>query len=101
MSDDELAAIEARAAAATPGPWWQKSHETPTGDGVELSRLLCYFEDEGDPRFWTWSTDGVFVAHARTDVPALLAEVRRLRSERDELQQNISDILGAVRRGEL
>lgn len=71
--------------AATEGPWWQRSHLTPEppdvphcdkcGNGAprELSDLLCYFEDEGEPRFWSYDTDGVFVAASRAAVPEMAA----------------------------
>ncbi len=74
MTDALLQAIENRAAAASSGPWgrdgvrvvmlaWDGSH----GD------LVCRTEE--DPR----GADGDFIAAAREDVPALLAEVERLR----------------------
>jgi len=53
MSPDYLAEIAARAEAVTDGPW-----------GPHLG-----------------VTTNVFIAHARADVPALLAEVERLRAE--------------------
>ena len=83
MSDDELAAIEARANAATLGPWrvlrqkkktainpwWRLCIETPIkhGPGAWVARI----SNDLVP-------DAEFIAAARTDVPALLAEVRRL-----------------------
>lgn len=56
MSDGRLEQIQARAAAATPGPWeaW----------------------DTGDP-----SANATFAAHAREDIPALLEEIDRLHEE--------------------
>lgn len=76
-----LAPIQAREAAATPGPWWNDSHEIyagPTNDTLN-SRWIgetCRVLDEAGSE-----ADGAFCAHARTDVPALLAEVARLRAE--------------------
>lgn len=87
MTDEDLDAIEAREAAATPGPW-----------------VACYVPYDGcdDPVIETSSgtyiaqtvydtlsfsaehnvdSDTVFIAAARRDVPALVAEVRRLREE--------------------
>lgn len=78
--DDWLEEIEARAEKATPGPWWQKSWKQQTGEGTELSDLLCYFEDEGQPRFWDWENTGEFVAHARADIPRLIREVKAQRA---------------------
>lgn len=74
----DLDAIEARAKAATPGPW------SETRDGVRC-------RDSKIPgqtfRLFTLSSfemaqaDCAFVAAARQDVPALVAEVWRLRGE--------------------
>ncbi|MGN7133404.1 hypothetical protein ACTHQY_09035 [Rhodococcoides corynebacterioides] len=66
----DLDAIEARADAATVGPW------TLIGGGeyVTGAGLLVAPDDGG-----VSSDDAEFIAHARTDVPVLVAEVRRLR----------------------
>jgi hypothetical protein len=70
MTDEELTGIEARANAATPGPWEaQHSYDDcwwlggPEANGPDML-------PQGDAEF---------IAHARADVPALVAEVRRLR----------------------
>ena len=92
MTDEELDAIEARAMDATGGPWlpkyakvfypngeaehWVKS----TADGLTVASLRYrpqgreIGEDQSD-------LDALFIAHARTDIPALLAEVKRLRKK--------------------
>ena len=56
--------IEDRANAATPGPWFK----APGPDGYS------WFDDLED------ISNGDFIAHARTDIPALIAEVLRLQS---------------------
>jgi len=82
--------IEARANAATPGPWTYHDGcgyvEVPPYGAIEfkpgwersvhfLARVHNnHVEGEDGLGF-----DGAFIAHARTDVPALVAEVRRLR----------------------
>ena len=85
MTIDELNAIEARANAATEGPWWW-------GESDLLSKgpVTCSCEDADHLSKPIIETDGgyygpcqhdrSFIAHARTDVPALVAEVRRLRA---------------------
>jgi hypothetical protein len=80
MTEEELAAIEARADAATAGPWAY----TPWGEDQRYGDVYSYSQ-----RVLTFGTadgtldeddaNGNFVAHARADVPALLAEVRLLR----------------------
>ncbi|MDE2103537.1 MAG: hypothetical protein KGL39_40230 [Patescibacteria group bacterium] len=74
MTDAELAAIEARTNDATPGPWIDD-------DGYRVLRSdgKCLFE--GKHFEVCRYEDMTFCAHAREDVPSLLAEVRRLRAE--------------------
>lgn len=64
MTEEELAAIEARANAATPGPWLPENVQNCS---------------------WFSGRDGEenadFVSSARCDVPDLIAEVRRLNAE--------------------
>lgn len=81
MTEERLAQIEARAAAATPGPFdWYILSRAGRGHGV--GRKTPGGHDEGiceDP--YMLEGDAVFFAHARSDVPDLVAEVKRLRSE--------------------
>lgn len=44
--------------------------------------------------------DAVFIAAARTDVPALIAEVERLRTELDDTQGRLMDMALAIELGE-
>jgi len=71
--DLDLDAIEARAAAATEGPWSRD-------DEHSLSVAICY-----TPHVWALAHSGTeanaeFIAHARTDVPALVAALREARA---------------------
>lgn len=68
----QLDDIEARATAATPGPW-KRSEDYSDVLAPDGSQLASYWLG--------W--DGEFIAHAREDVPALIAEIRRLRTELD------------------
>lgn len=65
MTHDELQAIKARAEAATPGPW--------TFDIEDWKVVNAESQHASSEEDWQ------FIAHARTDVPALVAEVERLR----------------------
>lgn len=84
LSDEELDEIEQRAKAATPGPWVPGGTFGPGSDDVVaasfdgdwLGVLRCPNNQEGAD---AWRHNRPFVAKARTDVPALVAEVRRLR----------------------
>jgi hypothetical protein len=84
MSDDELNAIEARANAATPGPWTQG--EIAAGDLPYAGGCFAVevFGATADPYAvlaeCQHEADAAFIAAARTDIPALVAEVRRLRA---------------------
>ena len=74
----DLDPIKAREAAATPGPWkvvdpgYRVAVDDGTGFLVANTFMAPSSRDLPDARF---------IAHARTDVPALLAEVERLRAE--------------------
>lgn len=80
MTEDELKAIEDRANAATEGPWLvpEKGYD---GDdliiGKDKFRVAGYCCCGG----FTLQEDADFVSDARADIPALIAEVRRLREE--------------------
>lgn len=89
----DLDAIEARANAATGGKWeampWQ-------GDAGVCQLVNGRYIVDVVTRGYTRVADAEFIAHARTDVPDLIAEVRRLKAEVvflseecDELAQQI------------
>jgi hypothetical protein len=84
MTPDQLAAIEARAQAATEGPW----ESLRAGMlGTRVVRVDGEWDGLVPDEFITMVTpalrkfdDADFIAHARTDVPALLALVREQRA---------------------
>lgn len=79
----DLDAIEARANAATPGPW------NPTDDGYGDRGIVAPNRDvlgaAQNACCWRRDEDLAFVVAAREDVPALVAEVRRLRESHRRL----------------
>jgi hypothetical protein len=82
----DLDQIEARANAATPGPWctdsWEIYQDSEYQPGISFwIGETCRADEENDGR-----ADAEFVAAARTDVPAMAAEIRRLRAELADLQ---------------
>ena len=95
---DALAAIRLRAAVATEGPWTVDLDE-PTGvvhpdkpdgfDGV----MIAYLVDH-DAGMFPREHNGAFIAHARTDVPAL---VEALEAVLDAIDR--ADPPGAMRAG--
>lgn len=91
MTNEQLAEIEQRLQAASPGPWVDSdSHDGSEGllqvyYGVEpISSSVCVFCDmeecEGQDLH-----NAAFVAHAPADIATLIAEVRRLQAERPKL----------------
>jgi hypothetical protein len=80
MTDLDLEAIKARADAATPGPWDVQTPHVHM-DGTTQVRVAPI----GKPKIFvdTMSQlDAEFIAHARADVPALLARIAELEAER-------------------
>lgn len=88
----DLNPIKARLAAATSGPWritkWDRGDLVADMDGEALS-LLTIRDD--DMPVVKEAEDAEFIAHARTDMKELVAEVERLR-------KRVLGSLGAVAR---
>ncbi|MFF0166727.1 hypothetical protein [Streptomyces prasinus] len=122
LDDQRLAEIAARVEAATSGPWGVYEYGggglldiaadlKDTGTGYRARRTIARLEDEpldNDPthREWTaeedWEqvkADAAFIAHAPTDVRALLAEVRHLRDQQakddDEYEKATAELAAA------
>lgn len=102
MTDAELGAIDARAKAATSGPW--RPHKTLDGGngrdveagckpGIAVARCATPWlvNSRGICAIYAAERDAnaVFIAYAREDVPALVAEVHQLRGL-------LADIKGAL-----
>lgn len=90
MTDTELQAIAQRAEKATEGPWENcrgfvrspvhGSEMTAPGFTVTTSCLWVAECRDGEA-FYNADANADFIAHARTDIPALLAEITRLRAQ--------------------
>jgi hypothetical protein len=101
LADRDLAEIEERVQAATPGPWFVRyldddvamnlvavstapdtslAERWPAFDHREIITATLvqhpHYVDVADER---WDENAAFIAHARADVPRLIAEIRRLR----------------------
>jgi len=84
MNEEQLQAIEERVNAATTGQWGIVRANNDTRVWRDDS-IIALFPDTM-PYYTTAhnsESDAVFCAHAREDVPALLAEVRSLRAKLD------------------
>jgi hypothetical protein len=91
MTPEQLAEIEARANAATEGPWEVDRNYPFTSDlvGIFASDIKQYVVKVAD-QDWednpTSADDATFIANARTDVPALLALVREQQAKLDAVR---------------
>ncbi len=83
ISTEELAAMKARVEATTPGPWtsffegrdhWGGASFIQTGTQDIYIHAEDYAGGGGHFR-----ADQDFIAHARQDIPRLIAEIERLR----------------------
>lgn len=90
MSPEDLDAIEARAAAATAGPWrsawWDDLEDDVDPYSVDSVYSVSDLVQDKDVCGVQWydghlsgcrEPDAAFIAHAREDVPTLVGEVRR------------------------
>jgi len=86
----DLDAIKARLSNITPGDWYQGVYpdgdpiDGPTGEYRPNSNILCEGEEIARAEC---TTDAAFIAHAPTDIAALIAEVEALRSEALTMRQ--------------
>lgn len=105
MTPERLAEIKARAEAATKGPW-HFIHDDDSmcmncfGVATDPHAEITVQEDLGSfvaacllqteariaPADGKWEENTLFIAHARQDIPDLLAELARVTAERDQLQ---------------
>jgi len=95
LTSEELAAIHARAEAATPGPWRIE-------DGIGLYGVMATRRDAPHDDialaglFYSpnGGADAAFMAHARADVPRLLAMVAGLTAREMALSDALRSLLG-------
>lgn len=88
----DIDAIEARANAATPGPWTQEAwlkvlRAMLEADAQEDIRVAAMLEEFPTARF---KADANFIAHARTDIPDLIAAYRSQAAEIARLREQLA-----------
>lgn len=109
MDEEELARLERLAGAATPGPWKAEVAERSYPDQAQVidAPTKCSIIDTynsgcaSDPcpdEVFFSPENARFIAAARTALPALVAEVRRLQAENAKLEANL-DLLCRPGRG--
>ena len=95
LTDAEIDAIEERANAATPGPWAAYGPMELHGGAYLYTEIMT--APDNLPQIGETDSEGLmtarnrdnhendaeFMAHARTDVPRLIATIRALRKERE------------------
>jgi hypothetical protein len=82
LTEEEIEKIKIRCEQATPGPW--KSYV----EGREQMSGSHFIMTQQEDIYLTGATtaDQDFIAHARQDVPRLVAEIERLRIEIKEIR---------------
>lgn len=83
LTKEELESIRKRAEAATPGPWFWLDDGRLYSDGADkvIGEVI---EGKDETWFDLFDANAEFIAHAREDIPKLLAEIERLQQEKDE-----------------
>ena len=96
-----LDAIEARAKAATPGPWVVDKGAFGIGVIAESQIGIPDNDPEGvyiaDCYKKSAEVHAEFIAHAREDIPDLTARVRELESYIEERTQKVESLIKAAR----
>lgn len=104
LTDQTLAEIRQRAAVATEGPWWFDEddncwrlhgvHGRIPADPIGIPEQVINHQILKAPKrgttyaeYWPNAADAAFISRSREDIPALLAEIDRLRAQLREVTQ--------------
>lgn len=83
MTDERLAEIRARVEVAAEGPWVIDGDFLVSNDGAPIADGRYFHEPD-------YERNLKFIAHARTDISDLLAEIGRLNERIDNLAEEIT-----------
>ncbi|AYV74270.1 hypothetical protein M1D49_07850 [Bacillus sp. PK3-056] len=114
LTTEQLNAIKERAEKATAGPWEVRKWSVPTNDQFfvrqsgesETKEIATAWQGVRYPRMpeicgEEAKSNAIFIAHSRTDIPALIAEVERLQKENAFRQKLVAILSRDIRNGEL
>ena len=107
MTEERLAEIRGREKAATQGPW-KAGKDDFTKNIIQAAKdrgtIIVQRRDDHN-MFWNsyipieqTFADADFIAHAREDIPALLDEVERLRTENEKLREEFGEAIKIAKR---
>lgn len=88
----DLGPIEKRANAATEGPWKRDAEQDDTPVVYRDHPAVAGAAEVIFTADWGTEADAEFAAHARQDVPALVARVRELEEENQKLRALVGDL---------
>jgi hypothetical protein len=92
LTPEREAEIAIRTEAAYPGPWRRSEEGLERTVLSEDDVVAISFGYRGN----NTQAEADFVAHAREDVPALLAELNAVRAERDQARTRIAELEAAM-----
>lgn len=95
MTQEQLDSIQRRVGSATEGPWshWSGWHQWDNFVKSDSNEGLYTVAD-----VISEAGDAAFIAHAREDIPALLAEVERLRGVLTKAREVTEDKVARAKR---
>ena len=90
----DIAAIKARADKATAGPWDKVTPDDTriNSQSAEIAITLGNYETDWEKMEW----DASFIAHARTDIPALIAALEASEAARVKAEQERNALKDAL-----
>ncbi|SRR5258705_12269601 len=95
LTDRELHAIKARASRATPGPWQIHVRGTSTTIEAQDGKKWIAQAVLGTYGIGNVEANAAFLAHARDDIPTLVAAVERQRTEHAALAEQLRQTTAA------
>lgn len=88
----DLEAIETRTNAATQGPWKRSAEQDDTPVVYRNHTAVAGAAEVIFTADWGTEADAEFAAHARQDVPDLVARVRELEEENQKLRDVLENV---------